>query len=83
MSALSLALLAKRNGASFSYRGGRVVIDRLDALPKDLRAQVEARLADVVACVAEQSAPCELLGSDIVDAARDIVQCHRSATTRA
>ena len=73
MSALELVLLAKRNGASFVYRGGRVVAEHLDLLPAELRSRIEMRMGDVLACVEESSVP-DVCASDAVDAARSIAR---------
>jgi hypothetical protein len=57
MSALHLALAAKRHGAIFGYDDEGHIAADLRRLPPILRKRVEARLGDVLSCVAEHSIP--------------------------
>lgn len=72
MSALRLALDAKRHGLRFEYHEGCLVARDLELLPTYLRLQVMAQLGDILAIVAEQSIPNDVRPSDAVDAARSI-----------
>lgn len=73
LSALNLAILAKRRGARFDYSEGRLVAN-LRLLPPGMRDEVEARLGDVLACVHEHSVPCNIGAGFVLDAARAIVR---------
>jgi hypothetical protein len=73
MTALRLAISAKHFGARFEYHHGQIVALGLDLLPRRLRREVDARLDDILAVVAEHSTPCDVRPSDVVDAARKIV----------
>jgi hypothetical protein len=74
ISALRLAIRAKRAGAIFAYSdNGRIVVDDLAKLPPRLLSQVVDRLGDIIAVVSENSIPVDKMASDAVDAARAIV----------
>jgi hypothetical protein len=73
MTALQLALTAKRLGARFEYRNGRIVATRLHELPNEIRQQCIDRLADLLAVVSEHNAPPGVRVTDVLDSARRIV----------
>ena len=83
MTALQFALRAKRHGARFAYRDGRIVAIGLDRLPTTFQAELRERLGDVLAVVAEHSPPHELRPSDLVDAARRVALAARKAVQSA
>jgi hypothetical protein len=77
MTPLRLGLKAKRLGARFAYRNGRIVACDLDRLPPDLRRELDARLDDVLAVVSEHSIPTDVRPSDVIDEARRIAAASR------
>lgn len=74
MSALELALQARRYGVSFAYDDdGHIAAHDLHKLPAALRNEVTAHIDDVLAVVAEHSEPASARSTDIlVDIARAI-----------
>jgi hypothetical protein len=79
MSALQLALKAKCAGVRFVYDGDLIAAQNLDRLPPGLRTEVERRLSDILAVVAEHSPPGGIRVTDVIDAARRIVTDSRKA----
>ncbi len=83
MTALQIALAAKRHGARFEYRGGRMSATGLDRLPAELRLELTQRLADVLAVVAEHNAPPGVRVTDVLDSARRIASQSRPSSVHA